>query len=77
MDTHVEAHRKRSPDVGSILDDSFEIAVLDEAVIEDPNPDFGWELLGDDTFGWSVTTTAARRASAARSPRPAPGSGSR
>ena len=37
--------------------DSFEIAVLDEGVIEDPSPDFGWELLGDGVFDWSVTTT--------------------
>ena len=37
--------------------DSFEIAVLDEAIVEDASPDTGWELLADGTFGWKVTTT--------------------
>ncbi len=37
--------------------DSFEIAVLEGDVIEDANPATGWELLGDDTFGWSVKHT--------------------
>lgn len=44
--------------------DSFEIAVLNEDVVEDANPANGWELLGDGTFGWSVKTTAAPLVSA-------------
>ena len=37
--------------------DSFEIAVIDDELIEAADPNNGWELLGDGTFGWSVTTT--------------------
>ena len=33
-------------------------------MIEAASPDTGWELLGDDTFGWSVKTTAAPLVSA-------------
>ncbi|MEZ6117393.1 MAG: LamG-like jellyroll fold domain-containing protein [Pirellulaceae bacterium] len=39
--------------------DSFEIALLDEDILEDPNPANGWQLLGDGTYGWSVKTEAA------------------
>ncbi len=38
--------------------DSYEIAVIEGEVIEAANPANGWELLGDGTLGWSVTTTA-------------------
>ena len=38
--------------------DSFEIAVIDEELIENADPNNGWELLGDGVFDWSVTTTA-------------------
>ncbi|MEZ6120765.1 MAG: hypothetical protein R3C28_29890 [Pirellulaceae bacterium] len=44
--------------------DSFEIAILNDAVLEDANPANGWELLGDGVYGWSVTTSAAPLASA-------------
>ena len=44
--------------------DSFEIAVIEGEVIEDANPANGWELLGDGTLDWSVTTTAAPLVSA-------------
>ncbi len=36
--------------------DSFEIAVIDEELVETPNADEGWVLLGDGVFDWSVTT---------------------
>ena len=39
--------------------DSFEIAIIEDEVIEGASPDTGWELLGDGTLGWSVKTTAA------------------
>ncbi|MCP4194550.1 MAG: PEP-CTERM sorting domain-containing protein [Planctomycetaceae bacterium] len=39
--------------------DSFEIALLDDEILEDASPANGWELLGDGTFGWKVTTTTA------------------
>ena len=39
--------------------DSFEIAVIDQEIIENPSPGGGWELLGDGTFGWDVKTVAA------------------
>ena len=39
--------------------DSFEIAVLDDALLEGASPAAGWELLGNDVFGWSVMTEAA------------------
>ena len=39
--------------------DSFEIAIIEDEVIEGANPANGWELLGDETLGWSVTTTSA------------------
>ena len=38
--------------------DSFEIAVIDDEVVENANPDNGWELLSDGVFDWSVTTTS-------------------
>ena len=38
--------------------DSFEIAVLDASLLETPNADNGWKLLGDGVFGWSVVSTA-------------------
>ncbi|MCA9214326.1 MAG: hypothetical protein KDB27_14740, partial [Planctomycetales bacterium] len=37
--------------------DSFEIAVLNDSVVEDASPATGWELLGNGTFGWEVTHT--------------------
>jgi hypothetical protein len=44
--------------------DSFEVAVIEDAVIEAADPATGWELLGDGTLGWSVTTTTAPLVSA-------------
>ena len=44
--------------------DSFEIAVLDDGVIEDASPDTGWELLSNGTFGWEVTHTGTPLVSA-------------
>ena len=44
--------------------DSFEIAVIEDEVIEGANPANGWELLADGTLGWSVKTTAAPLVSA-------------
>ena len=44
--------------------DSFEIAVIEEEVIEDASPDSGWELLGDGVLGWSVKTTGSALLSA-------------
>jgi hypothetical protein len=39
--------------------DSFEIALVEGDSLEAANPATGWELLGNGTQGWSVTTTAA------------------